>query len=169
MYAYGQEKTEPEEGSLWAVNVFSAEHGFISWGEGEVLGEVMVPLAQPRPVINELPDTGQKWDEQFGFQLQCLDGEDKGLEVVYKGTSMGYKQMFNTIMQAVQNQLSAGSTEVIPVVTLDTDSYRHKAYGTVFKPQLNVHKWVAASEEAPEVDDIDPDETPKKSSRRKRA
>ena len=163
IFVFGQEDIEIEEGSLWAVNVFAAEHGFISWGDGVVLGETMVPLAQPRPLVNDLPETGEKWDEQFSLQLQCLSGEDAGVECIYKGTSIGYKKMFNVVMAAVGQQLAANSEEVIPVVTLASDSYKHKKYGKIYTPEMLIQKFVANTDEAPEVADVE--EAPKTSRR----
>jgi hypothetical protein len=44
-WVYGADQTEIEDDSSWAVNPFSFVHGFIAWGDGEVLGEKMVLLA----------------------------------------------------------------------------------------------------------------------------
>ena len=41
-WVFGADQTEIEEGSTWAVNPLSFVHGFIAWGDGEVLGEKMV-------------------------------------------------------------------------------------------------------------------------------
>ena len=38
-WVLGAEQTEIEPDSLWAVNPFSFMHGYIAWGDGEVLGE----------------------------------------------------------------------------------------------------------------------------------
>ena len=167
LFLYGQDNTEVQEGSLWAVNVFSVEHGFISWGEGAVLGEVMVPLAQPLPAVDSLPETGEKWDKQFTLGMKCLSGDDTGVEVIYKGTSVGYKKMFNKLMQAVQGQLAAGEEDVIPLVTLEVDFYRHKQYGKIYTPQMVIQKFVAPDTEDPDVSDVEVEEEPAKKSTRK--
>ena len=39
-WMYGAEAIEVEEGSTWAINPYSIEHGFACWGDGELLGEV---------------------------------------------------------------------------------------------------------------------------------
>jgi hypothetical protein len=38
-WVFGADQTEVEEGSLWAANPFSFVHGYIAWGNGEVLAE----------------------------------------------------------------------------------------------------------------------------------
>jgi hypothetical protein len=41
-WVFGADQTEAEADSTWAVNPFSFVHGFIAWGDGEVLGEKLV-------------------------------------------------------------------------------------------------------------------------------
>ncbi len=73
---------EVETGSLWAVNPYSFIHGFIAWGEGDVLGEKMVPITQPLPEMDDAPPMAKRgWETQVGMSLKCLDGEDKDMEV----------------------------------------------------------------------------------------
>ncbi len=45
-WVFGADQTEVEDDSLWAINPFSFVHGFIAWGDGEVLGEYS-PYAMP--------------------------------------------------------------------------------------------------------------------------
>lgn len=166
VFTYGSDGTEIEPDSLWAINVFSSEHGWISWGDGVVLGETMVPLAQPRPEVSGLPETGEKWDEQFSFSLLCLNGEDEGLECLYKGTSIGFKKAFNKLMQEVAGQLAKNSDDVIPVCKLEVSSYKHKSYGMINTPQFVVQKFVPAGETPPAAEEIEAE--PAKPTRRKR-
>ena len=81
-WVFGADQTEIEEDSTWAVNPFSFVHGYIAWGEGDVLGEKMVPVAEPLPEM-DVPPPGAKrgWELQVGMSLKCLAGDDKGLEV----------------------------------------------------------------------------------------
>ena len=46
-WVFGADQTEAEEDSRWAVNPFSFTHGFIAWGDGDVLAETMVAVAEP--------------------------------------------------------------------------------------------------------------------------
>ena len=38
-WVFGADQTDIEDDSTWAVNPFSFVHGYIAWGDGEVLGD----------------------------------------------------------------------------------------------------------------------------------
>ena len=164
-YAYGPENIEPEEGSQWAVNPYSLMHGFACWGEGELLGEVMVPFNQPTPPRAELPDYGQKWGQQVAMQLACLTGEDVGVNVLYKGTSTGLRNAMKKLIDQIIAKAQTDQVNIVPVVELDVDSYQHKNYGEIFVPILNVINWISMDdsnieESEGEDDDADSDGEP---------
>lgn len=141
-YIYGPEKIEVEEGSRWAVNPYAIQHGFACWGDGELLGEVMVPHSQPLPSPRELPDHGRPWDAQVALQLQCVSGEDVGVAVVYKGTSRGLQTAAKDLIQDILTQVQRDSTNIVPVLELDVDSYNHRKYGKTYVPVLKIVDWV---------------------------
>ena len=89
VFAYGPENIEPEEDSLWAVNPRSVHHGWAAWGDGELFDEIMMPFNSPLPPKSELRDYGVAWSQQYSVLLQCMNGEDTGQTVMYKGTSIG--------------------------------------------------------------------------------
>jgi hypothetical protein len=79
-WVFGADQTEIEEGSTWAVNPFSFVHGYIAWGDGEVLSEKMVSVSQPLPETNVAPPGAKKgWEAQVGMSLKCLSGDDEGM------------------------------------------------------------------------------------------
>lgn len=151
-YAYGPENIEPEEGARWAVNPYSLMHGFACWGDGELLGERMVPFNQPVPPRSELPDYGQEWGQQVSMQLQCLDGEDTGVSVLYKGTSTGLRNAVKKLIDQIIAQAQIDQQHIVPVLDLGVDSYNHKKYGEIFFPVLTVQDWISIDdgESAPE-------------------
>lgn len=158
VYAYGQEDIEPQEGSEWAVNPHSFQHGFACWGDGELLGEAMVPLNQPPPNVNDLQDFGEPWDQQISFQLQCMNGEDKGVTVVYKSTSVGYLNMAKALIDRIVLQLQHEPTKYVPVVALDMDSYHHRQWGTTYFPILDPKRWISIEGESDEPENPDKEE-----------
>lgn len=143
LFAYGAEKIEPEEGSHWAINPYSLQHGFACWGDGELLDERMVPFNQTPPLRGELPDYGQTWDQQVSMQLQCMTGEDTGTTVLYKGTSTGLRNATKKLIDEIISQAQVDPTHIVPVVELEVDSYEHKKYGEIFVPVLEVLEWVS--------------------------
>ena len=144
-WVFGADQTEVQEGSKWAVNPFSFVHGWIAWGDGEVLAEKMAPVSQPMPDISETPPPpGAKkgWEVQLGMSLKCLNGEDAGMECRYTATSVGGKKGVQTIGMAIAAQVEKDQTKPVPVVTLETDHYIHKSYGKIFTPEFTVAEWI---------------------------
>ena len=58
-WVFGADQTEVEDDATWAVNPFSFVHGFIAWGDGEVLSEKMVSVSQPLPELEAAPQIGR--------------------------------------------------------------------------------------------------------------
>lgn len=156
IYAYGPENIEPEQGSEWAINPYSLMHGWACWGEGELLDERMVPSNQPAPAKGELPDLGHAWGQQVSMQLQCLNGEDAGTVVLYKGTAIGLRNAVKELINKLIAQAKGDPENIVPVVELEADSYNHKTYGQIFYPVLDIVRWVSVETgepSAPKVTD----------------
>lgn len=143
VFAYGAENIEPEDGSHWAVNPYSLEHGFACWGDGELLDERMVPFTEPPPNRADLPDYGHDWNQQIAMHLQCVTGEDTGTTVLYKGTSTGLRNAFRELVDAMLAKLKHDQVNYVPVVMLDVDSYQHKKFGEIFVPIFDIVQWVS--------------------------
>jgi len=156
LFVYGAENVEVEEGSEWAINPYSMMHGFACWAPGELLDERMVPFTQPPPNKSELPDLGQRWDQQVAMQLQCVSGEDLGQAVLYKGTSTGLRNAAKELINALISQLQHDKVHIVPIVELESDSYRHKEYGQIFYPILSIKRWVDINDF--EGDDAEPED-----------
>ena len=171
IFVYGQENIEVEEGSDWAVNPYSIEHGYAAWGDGELLGEVMVPLNQQPPAPGTLPDHGVQWVQQISMYLQCTTGQDKGITVQYKSTSKGFMAMAKKLCGEIIGQVQDDPDHIVPVVSLEHDHYTHKKYGKIYTPILEVLRWVSLDTAEPAEE---PEEEPApvaevKKPRRKRA
>ena len=152
-WVFGADQTEVEDDSTWAVNPFSFVHGFIAWGDGEVLGEKMVAVSQPLPEIDDAPPGAKKgWEQQIGMSLKCLTGDDKGMEARYTTTSVGGKRGVQTIAAALAEQVEKDQTKPVPVVTLKRDHYQHKSYGKIYTPVFEIVEWISMEgEPEPEV------------------
>jgi hypothetical protein len=151
-WVFGAEQTEIEEGSTWAVNPLSFVHGFIAWGDGEVLAEKMVSIANPLPDLDEAPPGAKKgWESQVGMSLKCVSGEDKGLEARYTVTSVGGKRAVQTLAVALADQVEKDQSKPVAIVRLKKDSYQHKSYGKIYTPVFEIVEWMSMDGEAPEV------------------
>lgn len=163
-WVYGAENVEVEEGSLWAINPFSIEHGWVSWTDhdkkgasNEVVGEVMVPMTSPLPPQTELRDTGWEWSQQLKFTLQCLNGEDIGQQVVYKTTSVGGMNAMKSVIAALMKQIDTDPDRPVPVISLDTDHYQHKKWGKTYVPVFTIVRFEELTDDAPEAEPESPD------------
>lgn len=143
-WVFGADQTKVEDDSTWAVNPFSFVHGFIAWGDREVLGEKLVPVTQPLPELDAAPANCKKgWEKQLGFALRCLSGKDKGLEVRFTTTSHGGLRAVAALGTHITTQVEADQTKPVPVVLLKKSFYNHKSYGKVYTPEFNVVDWVS--------------------------
>lgn len=143
-WVYGADQTEVDDGTQWAVNPFSFVHGFIAWGDGEVLGEKMVPVSQPLPEMDIAPPGSKRgWETQVGMSLKCISGPDKGLEVRYSATSVGGKRAVQALAVAIAGQVEVDQSKPVPVVALKKDHYTHKSYGKIYTPVFDVQEWIS--------------------------
>ena len=152
-WVFGADQTEVEDDSVWAVNPFSFVHGYIAWGDGEVLAEKMASVAEPLPELDVAP-TGAKrgWEMQVGMTLACTNGEDEGMQARYAATSVGGKKAVQALAIAIAEQVDAHPEKPVPLVTLKKSHYQHKSYGRIFTPEFEVVKWVALDTSPAEVE-----------------
>jgi hypothetical protein len=156
-WVFGADQTEVEDDSTWAVNPFSFVHGYIAWGEGDVLGEKMVPVAEPLPEM-DVPPPGAKrgWELQVGMSLKCMGGDDKGLEVTYNVTSVGGKRAVQKLALDIAAQVEKDQSKPVAVVRLKKEHYTHKSYGRIYTPIFEIVSWIGLDGQADETPASDP-------------
>jgi hypothetical protein len=173
-WVFGADQTEVEDGATWAINPFSFVHGFIAWGEGDVLGEKMVPVSSPLPELDAAPAGAKRgWETQVGMSLKCVSGDDKDMEARYTVTSVGGKRAVQALALAIASQVEKDQTKPVPVVRLKKEHYMHKSYGRIYTPVFDIVEWMgmdggSTEADAPPVADA-PAEAPADSRRRRRA
>ena len=155
-WVFGADQTEVEDGSTWAVNPFSFVHGYIAWGDGEVLAEKMVPVSEPLPEVEPAPPQAKRgWELQVGMGLKCVSGEDEGLEVRYSVTSVGGKRAVQKLALDIAAQVETDQSKPVPTVKLKKDHYTHKSYGRIFTPVFDIVGWLGLDgkqDDAPPAD-----------------
>ena len=148
-WVYGADQTETEDDAKWAVNPFSFVQGYIAWGEGEVLGEKMVPVSEPLPELEAAPPGAKRgWETQVGLSLKCLTGEDKGLEARFSTTSVGGKRAVQALAAAIATQVETDQSTPVPVILLKKEHYQHKSYGKIYTPVFEIVEWVGMDAES---------------------
>ena len=170
-WVFGADQTEVEEGSRWAVNPFSFVHGFIAWGDGEVLGEKMASISAPLPELDVAPPGAKKgWETQVGMSLKCISGEDAGMEARFTSTSVGGKRAVQDLAVLIATQVDKEPTSPVPVVMLGKEHYQHKSYGRIYTPLFDVQEWVSIDGGAPAAAEPEPEtDAPAPAGRRRRA
>jgi len=170
-WVFGADQTEVESDSVWAVNPFSFVHGYIAWGDGEVLAEKMVSVAEPLPEMEPAPSGAKRgWEMQVGMMLACTEGEDEGLQVRYSATSVGGKKAVQALAIAIAEQVDKDQSKPVPMVLLKKEHYQHKSYGRIYTPIFDIVEWAGMDGETPEeavedvedIEDVAADEAPRR-------
>jgi hypothetical protein len=159
-WVFGAQQTEVEDSSKWAVNPFSFTHGYIAWGDGEVLAEHVLPVTEPLPQLDAAPAGAKKgWEMQVGFSMKCLTGEDAGLEVRFNSTSVGGKRSVQGLGLAIATQVDVDQAKPVAIVRLGKDHYQHKSYGRIFTPVFEVLEWMSLDGPSEPVEAAEPTPT----------
>ena len=157
-WVFGADQTEVEDDALWAINPFSFIHGFIAWGDGEVLGEKMVGVSEPLPELDGAPSGAKRgWETQIGMSLKCTGGEDKDMEARFTTTSVGGKRAVQTLGVAIATQVEKDQSKPVPIVRLKKDHYQHKSFGKIYTPVFEIVEWVGLDGAK---DDVTPEPEP---------
>ena len=158
-WGFGQRRTIPEEGSRWAVNPLTIQWGCISFGDGnKVVGERLVPITQPKPLIADMPDTTFPWTEEWSVNMKCLDGADAGVEVIFKATTDGAIKAIVLLVDELRNRLNGNQHDgkIVPIVLLEKDGYQHPKHGPTAIPVLNRIDWMSLDGPAPAPAPVEP-------------
>jgi len=158
-WGFGQRRTIPEEGSRWAVNPLTIQWGCISFGDGnKVVGERLVPITQPKPLIADMPDTTFPWQEEWSVNMKCLDGADAGVEVIFKATTDGAIKAIVLLVDELRNRLNGNqhNGKIVPIVLLEKDGYQHPKHGPTAIPVLTIVDWMPLDGPAPTPAPVEP-------------
>ena len=168
-WVFGADQTEVEADSTWAINPFSFTHGYIAWGDGEVLGEKTVSVSQPLPELEPAPPGSKRgWEPQVGMSLKCVSGEDKDMEARFSTTSVGGKRAVQVLALAIATQVEKDQSKPVPVVRLKKEHYTHKSYGRIYTPVFEVVEWVSLDGPGAEVPEAPAAEEPAPEAGRRR-
>lgn len=149
-YLFGSDSTVTQEGSLWLVNPWSALHGWILFGNrNDVLDEVLVPATQALPERKPNPSTDiskSGYQEQWAITMMCTNGDDNGLEVVFKTSSGGGTTACKKLMAAFAQHVKNGGAAIpLPLIELLSGSYKSKQWNKTIKhPVFEIRNWLGA-------------------------
>jgi hypothetical protein len=142
VWVYGADSVEVEEDSQWVIPPDSLLQGYIAWHGGKVEGEKMATIGAEPVSPNALPPVNAKngWEEQVGFGLVCITGEDTDTKAVFKTNTKGGIEAWNNVFDAIKARAVAGKS-FTPIVKLTHSSYQHSEYGKIRKPVFEVVGW----------------------------
>jgi hypothetical protein len=162
-WVYGQQETEVEGASLWAINPHSIKHGFVAWdtnGGGAPVQELMLSINRQLPSKDTLPElpmgTPDKngraeiltYQDQRSFDAVCISGEDEGTVVEYKQSSVGAMKLFGKIINGLLTQVEKGE-EIVPVGKWSFSTYKHTKYGEIYNPEFEIVEWRTPADTSP--------------------
>lgn len=143
-WVFGAENEDLPEGTELAVNPNSFKVGYIAWHKSEIEGERMVSLGQEISE-DDLPEVKAKdgWQLQVSVELADPKAAKDGSrnEYIFKTSSMGGRDCLLDLTKKLAEELEENK-DMIPVVRLGSTSYKHKDYGRVYKPTLELVRWI---------------------------
>jgi len=168
-WTIGQKRMVPEVDSRWAVNPFTFEWGFISFGDNKkVAGKQMVSVTKPKPEFAKLPDTGFPWQEQWSVHMKCLNGADAGLQAIHKANTDGALKnivlLFDQIRQQIDKEMNerkqdrkpVRDSKIVAITLLEKDGYQHPKHGPTAIPVTNAIDWTTLDGPAPKPAPAEP-------------
>lgn len=186
-WVYGQDDVEITADAQFAVNPYSVKQGYICWCDSEVHGEIMVPMTQPMPNLAEIEEKygvpldeeerACPWRQQMQVEMKCISGQDEGLTLTYKPSSVGGLSALKDVINQLIAQLQVDQVNYVPVITLDVDNYKHKKHGKIYAPEIEIVEYIGMdgvtepeeAEAEPEPEVAEAEEVKVKPARRTRA
>lgn len=144
VWIVGIEMEPVEEGAEFAVNPAGFGHGWIAWGKSERLGESFVPLTEPISTPPATPDGAVRgWEQQFGMHLREMGSN---ADLIYRTSAVGGKRAVGALAKEVGARLASGDPFCVAIVSLNSDSYKHKEYGKIYVPEFIIERWVTVND-----------------------
>ncbi len=157
IFKFGQDGDELPIGTRLVPNMPEVQVGHLKWKDGEVVDEAMMPLgAGYRPAARpELGDTDESlWDaDEDG---KPIDPWPFTNTIPFKNPATGQEFTFTTSSRggtsavgklcSVYGQQRQQHEGQLPIIELQTSSYRHKRFGEVYIPVLRLVGWQCEAE-----------------------
>lgn len=142
-WKYGPEAIEPEAGSLWAIDPRTLKAGVTAWVDGKVAGEEMWGPRETRKTVAQMSieRPGLPWQEQNSVELKCISGDDAGLVVLFKQSSLGGRKAWSDWYEAAKRQVAVDKAHPVAIVKLALGGYQHKKYGWTAEPKFQLVRW----------------------------
>lgn len=154
-YSYGADDEPLKIGEQMAVNMRSAEWGWVIWVDGQVVHEEMVPMTSRQPLKHNLPDHGPYGEddgpsEQYTIDMRMV--EEPNIEMQFQGNNNSKRRALAALMKDFANQFRMHPGEV-PIIELDERPFETTTKGkgkgrkiTKHAPVFKIVDWMLESE-----------------------
>lgn len=140
-WSYGAEGYVIEGDERFVINANSLQHGWILWTSRGDKKQAMAPISQPHPDQSEVCNPSQlNADDQLseGRSFRLVDLAE-GTSFIYETNTLGGRDAWGSVLQALAAQLQSGETQFIhPVVELGGAQPYTRNGRTVYKPAFNL-------------------------------
>lgn len=153
-WVFGADSDE-YDGTPLVANPASFASGYVAWYQGQKEGEHMQPLSMGpvdpqslEPVKSGTVPPGAKevsgrgWENQFSLEL--VSRHDTPVHLLYATAAVGGTRALLTLAGDIAYAIIEDPRRSYPLIKLGVDSYKHKQYGTVFTPLLEITGWLDA-------------------------
>jgi hypothetical protein len=142
------------DGRLLVADLENLMVGWRRWFDKRITDQVVGVVAEgfKPPQRNDLADLDdQKWERdaagkpvdpwQFGFYLRLVDESDDAKSFAWSATSSGGRKAVGQLVTEFVRRRKKHPNACTPLVKLSTDFYRHRDYGRVDVPLLEIVGW----------------------------
>ena len=145
IWTAGMDDREIDRDDELALDPKSISKGGICWSGGSVLDERFETLASGRTVnLGELPDHGPYANDDDGWKaaVHCkFKSLTTGEEYSFSSTSHGGRKALAGVTKEFVARMKSGESDLVPIVRLSSDGYKHKLYGYVATPLIEIVGW----------------------------
>jgi hypothetical protein len=78
----------------------------------------------------------------MSVDVKFIGGKHKGTQVMWKVSSVGGLNAAKGILDEILARLDEDTAFVCPIITLDSDHYKHPTYGKTYVPKIEVVGWM---------------------------
>lgn len=160
-WVHGEEEDDIDEDAVFVINPLSYQYGAVAFSDNKFVDEKLVSAfgSDPIPLAEDLEEefpidkieASDGWKAQHGIMMVSVEG---GPNLIFKASSVGGIRELETLIGKVAKRMETNPESFFPVVNLDCDSYKHKKYGKIFTPIINVVAW-ASNDSAEIVEEVD--------------
>ncbi len=149
-FIFGIDEDELALGTELVPNMAEAKIGWLKWQGGEVVDENMVPWAIGHAYredlgdldrdLWEVDDNGKAIDPWSETATVSLKNPRTSEEFTFTTSSTGGRQAVAKLVYAWRHGVTQGKSG-LPVITLGSDTYKHKKFGPVHFPVFKIVRW----------------------------